>query len=161
MTKRHKKMPNIIHHEGNVNQTAMRYHFPLTGLARICKNEKKVSEKMQKNQNPVPHWWECNVVQWLNICSDIIHVAKRCTQSKYLSKDEWNGVPGWLHQLGVQLLVSAQVMVLRFVSSSPTWGSVLTVWSLLGILSLPVSLPLPALCLKINRFFKKLKKMSG
>ena len=53
----------------------------------------------------------------------------------------------------VQLLVSAQVMILRFVSSGPTSGSALAVWSLLGILSLPLSLPLPhscCLCLKIN-----------
>ena len=44
------------------------------------------------------------------------------------------------------LLVSAQVMILRFMSSSPTSGSTLTVWSLLRILSLPFPMPLSSLC---------------
>ena len=43
---------------------------------------------------------------------------------------------------------SAQVMIPRFMSSSPMSGSVLTVWSLLGVLSLSLStLPLLALCI--------------
>ena len=68
---------------------------------------------------------------------------------------------------------SAQVMLSRFVGSSPTSGSLLSAcqhraWSLLQILCLPLSLPLPylrsvSLCLsKINVkkiFFKKAKKM--
>ena len=52
------------------------------------------------------------------------------------------GAPGWLSQLSVRLLISVQVMISRFVELSPASGSVLTVWSLLGILSLPLSLPL-------------------
>ena len=44
-----------------------------------------------------------------------------------------------------QLLISAQAMTSQFVRSSPTLGSVLTAWSLLGILSLPLSLLLPCL----------------
>ena len=51
------------------------------------------------------------------------------------------GAPGWLSQLSTQLfLISAQVMISWFVGSRPTWVSVLTVWSLLGILS-PLSAP--------------------
>ena len=50
-------------------------------------------------------------------------------------------VPGWLSRLGVQLLVLVQVMISRFVSSSPTPGTVLTARSLLGILSLLLSCP--------------------
>ena len=45
-------------------------------------------------------------------------------------------VPGWLSQLDVRLLVSAQVMISQFVGLSPASGSVLTAWDLLGILSL-------------------------
>ena len=41
------------------------------------------------------------------------------------------GAPGWLSQLSIQHLVSAQVMISPFVSSSPMSGSVLTVQSLL------------------------------
>ena len=56
------------------------------------------------------------------------------------------GAAGWLSWLSVQLLVSAQVMSSRFVSSSPTSDSVLTALNLLGILfpcpSLSLSLPL-------------------
>ena len=38
------------------------------------------------------------------------------------------------------LLVSAQVRISEFVSSSSTWGSMLTVQSLLGILSLSLKI---------------------
>ena len=41
--------------------------------------------------------------------------------------------------MNVRPLISAQVMTSRFVGSSPTSGSLLTAWSLLGILSLPFS----------------------
>ena len=40
------------------------------------------------------------------------------------------GGPGWLSQLSVQLLVSAQVMISQFVGSSPTSGPVLIAESL-------------------------------
>ena len=42
----------------------------------------------------------------------------------------------------MQLLILALVVIFRFVGSSPTSGSVLAVWSLLGILSLSLSLSL-------------------
>ena len=45
--------------------------------------------------------------------------------------------------LGIQLLISAQVMISWFVGLSPVLGSVLTAWNLLGILYLPLSLPPP------------------
>ena len=46
------------------------------------------------------------------------------------------GAPGWLRGLSVQLLVSAQITISQFLSSSPTSGSALMAWILLGILSL-------------------------
>ena len=77
-------------------------------------------------------------------------------QSVYWGK-KWNdeeetgslGVPGWFSQLSLWLLVSAQVMISQFVSSSPASGPVMSPQSLLGILSLSLSLcPLPrSLCL--------------
>ena len=54
------------------------------------------------------------------------------------------GCLGDSSQLSAALLISARVMISWFVRSSPTTGSVLTVQSLLGILSL--SLFLPYLC---------------
>ena len=42
-----------------------------------------------------------------------------------LLEDPNRGAPGWLSRLSVQLLVSAQVMISRFMSSSPVSGSVL------------------------------------
>ena len=45
--------------------------------------------------------------------------------------------------MSVQLLILAQVMISRFVSSSPTGGSVQKVWNLLGMLSLSLSLSAP------------------
>ena len=64
-------------------------------------------------------------------------------QSVYWGK-KWNdeeetgslGVPGWFSQLSLWLLVSAQVMISQLMSPSPSSGSVLTMWSQLGILSL-------------------------
>ena len=73
-------------------------------------------------------------------------------------------MPGCLSQLSIQLLISAQVMISQLVSSSPASGSALAVQGLLGILSLPLSLPLPCLgaqawvharSLKINKLKKK------
>ena len=58
----------------------------------------------------------------------------------------------WLHSRGawvaqsVKRPTSAQVMISRSVSSSPTSGSVLTAWSLLQILCLPLSLTLRCSC---------------
>ena len=64
------------------------------------------------------------------------------------------GAPGWLSGLSVQLLVSAQVMISRFMASSPASGSVLTAQSLLGILSLsssPCAPPLLTLSLSLSK----------
>ena len=59
-------------------------------------------------------------------------------------------MPGWLSWLSIQGLVSAQAVMSQFVSSSHTSGSVLTAQNLLGILSLPLSLPLPACKLSLS-----------
>ena len=56
------------------------------------------------------------------------------------------GVPGWLSWLSIRLLISAQVMISRFMRLIPVSGSVLIAWSLPGILSLSLSLcPSPVL----------------
>ena len=55
------------------------------------------------------------------------------------------GAPGWLSRLSIRLLILAQVMTSRFTGQSSASGSVLTARSLPGILSLPLSLPLPRL----------------
>ena len=60
-------------------------------------------------------------------------------------KDTIPGVPGWLSWLSIRFLITAQVVMSQFVSSSLTSGSVL-----LEILSLPFSLPLP--CSRIHTF---------
>ena len=69
-------------------------------------------------------------------------------------------VPGWLRRLSTWLLVSAQVMISRFVSSSPALGPMLSMRSLLGIPSLPPSLgPSPACTLPLSQNkLKNLKK---
>ena len=55
---------------------------------------------------------------------------------------------------GVERLTSAQVMISWFVGLSPKSGSLMSVWSLLRILSVPVSPPLPhALFLKNKHIF--------
>ena len=56
------------------------------------------------------------------------------------------GAPGWLSRLGVQLLMSAQVVISQFVGSSPMSGSVLTAQSMepaSDVMSLPL-FPSPA-----------------
>ena len=59
----------------------------------------------------------------------------------------------------VKRLSLAQVMISRFVSSSPTSGCVPTAQSLepLGILCLPLSLPLPCLC-SVSVFLSRISK---
>ena len=57
-------------------------------------------------------------------------------------------------QSGVLLLILAHIMISGFVGSNPMLGSVLKVWRLLGILSLPLSAPpllIQALSLKIKK----------
>ena len=60
------------------------------------------------------------------------------------------GAPGWLSQLSFQLLVLAQIMISQFVGASPMLGSVLTAWTLLGILSPSPSAP-PPLVLALSK----------
>ena len=55
------------------------------------------------------------------------------------------GAPGWLSQLSTRLLMSTQVMISWLVGLSPVSGPSLTVQSLLGILSLSLSLSAPPL----------------
>ena len=66
-------------------------------------------------------------------------------------------VPGWLSQFSIWLLILVQVMISWFLRSSPKSGSMLTAWSLLRILSLPLSLPLPPKNKLINFKNKKRK----
>ena len=66
------------------------------------------------------------------------------------------GALRWLSLLSVQLLISAQAMIPQFVGLSPASGSVLTVWSLLGLLPLSPFLSLSlagalSLFLKVNK----------
>ena len=64
------------------------------------------------------------------------------------------GVPEWLSWLSSRPLILAQVMISQFMRWSPRVGSARTVWSLLGILSLFLSLPSPhflSLSLKIYK----------
>ena len=68
------------------------------------------------------------------------------------------GAPGGPSRLSVQCLVSAQVMISQFVSSSPESGSGMTVQSLLGIPSLSLCVPpllMPSFSLKRNKLSKK------
>ena len=60
------------------------------------------------------------------------------------NKNKKTGASGWLSWLSIQLLILAQVMISRFMRSSPALGSVLAVQILLG-LSLPLSLSHPLL----------------
>ena len=66
--------------------------------------------------------------------------ARELIPQELASRGAWGG---WLSRLSIRLLISAQVMIPRFVSLSPALGFALTALGLLGILSLPLSLPLP------------------
>ena len=73
------------------------------------------------------------------------------SQNKQINMKIKLGAPGWLSQLSIQLLISARVMISEFMESSPALGSVLTAWSLLGILSPPLSAhPLLVLSLSLK-----------
>ena len=63
----------------------------------------------------------------------------------------------------VKCVTLAQVVILRFVGSSPTSGSVLAARSLLRVLCLPHSLPLPcshsvSISLTVSKYYKIKKK---
>ena len=66
------------------------------------------------------------------------------------------GVPGWLSWVSYWLLISAQVMVSRFMGLSPVLGPVLIVGCRLGILSPSVSTT-PLLSLSLSLKTNKLK----
>ena len=65
----------------------------------------------------------------------------------YLKRSREARLGGSVHQASD--LIAAQVMISQFVSSSPVLGSALTALSLLGILCLLLSLPLPC-CLSVS-----------
>ena len=56
---------------------------------------------------------------------NVFQILKNLLSEKYTP-----GVPGWLSQLSVQLLIWAQAMISGFLSLSPTSGPVLTSQSL-------------------------------
>ena len=60
------------------------------------------------------------------------------------------GVPGWLSQI-IWLLILAQVIISQFMGLGPTSGSVLTVWNLLGILSLSLCSSLLVLSFSLSK----------
>ena len=64
-------------------------------------------------------------------------------------EDVRSGAPGWLGQLSIQLLISAQLVISQF--GTLPLGSVLTAWSLLGILCLPSPLSPTRLSLFLSR----------
>ena len=78
--------------------------------------------------------------------SSIFILSNPCAVHKKVSApplkiNENVGVPGWLSGLNIQLLISAQVMISWFMGLSPTSGSALTAWSLLGVPSPSLSAP--------------------
>ena len=56
-----------------------------------------------------------------------------CPLNQNLILNSLGGVPGWLSQLSIQLLISAQVMISKFMESSPKSGPMpdSKAWSLL------------------------------
>ena len=109
----------------------------------------------------------CVLRQWLEI--------HRCFLCAYLDKyqiggtwhtaqyvicwrNELKGVPGWPSWLSIWLVVLAQVVISQFMRLNPLPGSALTAQSLLGILSLPRSLPLPHSRAQVLFLSNKLKK---
>ena len=89
-----------------------------------------------------------SVIHWS--CRMDIHNFKKLEQIPFatpqLRNEIWSGVPGWLSQLSIWLLISAQFMISWFVGLSPTSGFTLTERSLLGILSPSLSAPFTHSC---------------
>ena len=74
-------------------------------------------------------------------------------------RNTWPGAPGWLIQVSIQLLVSAQIRISRFMSSSPVLGSELTMVPAWDSLSSPSStLPSIVISLSPNKFINLKKK---
>ena len=86
--------------------------------------------------------WEAHDSTLLNSMftsvSNIWHYPPFSPHFKHFSR-----APGWLSWLSVQILIFAQVMISWFMRWNLESGSVQTAQSLLGILSLPLSLTAP------------------
>ena len=95
----------------------------------------------QKTNNPLKHrqktWTDISpkkISRWPTDTWKDAHHHLPCWKCR--SKLQW-GTPGWLNQLSVWLLISAQVMIsCLWDLVLSTLGSVLAGWSLLGTLSL-------------------------
>ena len=128
----------------------------------ICRWHDPTSRKSQAFTNNT-------LLEWINEFSQVArYKINTQTSIEFLTlainnlrkedKKTISGVLRWLGRLSVWLLILAQVMISRFARLSPELGSVLSAWSLLGILALPHSVPLPcsltctlSLSLKINK----------
>ena len=70
-------------------------------------------------------------------------------------KNKYVGAPGWLSQLSIGLLVSAQIMILKVIRSSPTWRpETWALWSVGSLLKDSLPLPLPVLMLNLSLSLK-------
>ena len=106
------------------------------------KKNKHVAEHKIKNYKELPLWNRTVgyreflfLIISCPVLGDLFPIKMNCFQSTWVGQS-------------VEHLTSAQVMILRFMRSSPTSGSVLTAWSLKPVLnsvspSLSLSLPLP------------------
>ncbi|XP_053057051.1 39S ribosomal protein L33, mitochondrial isoform X2 [Acinonyx jubatus] len=106
--------------------------------------------KTRKNESSAPRDVYQNIPSWAGIIQDTqLDLASR--KSDHSTVGPWAASEVSTVSLDhVSVWVSAtpaQVMISQFMGSSPASGPVLTVRSPLGILSLPLSLLLPALCL--------------
>ena len=101
---------------------------------------------------------ECSGISQQKLSSIKICPAKQtwCDRDEKKKKKSWHGgALGWLSWLSGQFLVLAQVMISLLVNWRPSSGSMLTVWSLLGILSPSSFCPSPAHALSLALKRKK------
>ena len=102
-------------------------------------------------------WWPCDqcISAWGGVDD-----TRGLREGNVLNAHTFMGVWGF-SRLSVQLLISAQVMISGFMGSSPGSSSVLTARTLLGIFSLPLSLPLPCLLSQNKQINLKKRREEG
>ena len=125
----------------------------ITSQFKKSEGKKETFSDLQKLNQKTHTQWNCKRTSF--------EQQKNNPRRNLDSQKEWGaseiveivGAPGWLSQLGVQLLVPAQVMISRFISLSPhqapcSQHRACLVFSLSLSLSAP---PLLFLSLKINK----------
>ena len=142
-----------------IHQSALAFYLRVHGTP-----ETRWVTTMDPNKHIIRGQDKTLIFQWIIwlynmaiICSRVaeLQILLRIFKKWSVLKNNPPGTPGWLSQLSDRLLILAQLVISRFLSLSPTLGSLLTAQSLepaSGSVSPSLSAPPPfMLCLSLSQ----------